>query len=58
VHFSLTGAALRKCRKSSAMSLTAEYRWEARFERAFRQMRSSSLWMLSSICRGGLAQGW
>ena len=35
------------------MSLAVVYRSEARFDRAFRQMRSSSFGMVSSHCRGG-----
>ena len=46
-------APARNCRRSSAMSRTAEYRSVARFERAFRQMRSSSRGIASLICRGG-----
>ena len=40
------------------MSLAVVYRSEARFDRAFKQMRSSSLGMPSSICRGGRASTW
>ena len=35
------------------MSLAVLYRSDARFESAFRQIRSSSLGIVSSICRGG-----
>ena len=35
------------------MSLAMLYRSDARFESAFWQIRSSSLGILSSICRGG-----
>ena len=49
----LTVCSARKCRRSSAMSLAVVYRSEARFDRAFRQMRSSSFGMSSSYCRGG-----
>src|ERR1700733_7390001 len=34
------GCSAKKCRKSSAKSLPVVYRSEARFDRAFRQMRS------------------
>ena len=37
------------------MSLAVVYRSEARFDRAFRQMRSSSFGIVSSHCRGGRA---
>ena len=37
------------------MSLAVVYRSEARFDRALRQMRSSSFGMPSSHCRGGRA---
>ena len=40
----------RKCDKSSAMSLAVLYRSVARLDRAFRQIRSSSLGIVSSIC--------
>ena len=37
------------------MSLAVVYRSDARFDIAFRQIRSSSLGIVSSICRGGRA---
>ena len=40
------------------MSFAVVYRSEARFARAFRQMRSSSLGMASSHWRGGRASLW
>ena len=43
----------RNNRRSSAMSLAVLYRSDARFERAFWQIRSSSLGIVSSVCRGG-----
>ena len=46
---------LEERRRSSAMSLAVVYRSDARFESAFRQMRSSSLGIVSSIWRGGRA---
>ena len=52
------GCSARKCRRSSAMSFAVEYRSEARFDKAFRQMRSSSFGMVSSICRGGRGCRW
>ena len=48
-------AVLRNSRRSSAMSRAVVYRSVARFEIAFRQMRSSSLGIVSSIWRGGRA---
>ena len=48
----------RNKRRSSAMSLAVLYRSDARFDSAFRQMRSSSLGIVSSICRGGRASAW
>ena len=43
----------RKSRRSSAMSAAVVYRSDARFASALRQIRSSSLGIVSSICRGG-----
>ncbi len=43
----------RNKRRSSAMSLAVLYRSDARFESAFWQIRSSSLGIVSSVCRGG-----
>ena len=40
------------------MSLAVLYRSDARFDSAFRQIRSSSLGIVSSICRGGRASAW
>ena len=48
-------AVWRNTRRSSAMSLAVVYRSVARFDIAFRQMRSSSLGIVSSIWRGGRA---
>ncbi len=53
VDFSSANASARKCRKSSPMSFAVVYRSEARFDRALRQMRSSSFGIVSSHCRGG-----
>ena len=43
----------RNKRRSSAMSLAVVNLSVARFDSAFRQIRSSSLGIVSSICRGG-----
>ena len=43
----------RNKRRSSAMSLAVLYRSDARFASAFWQIRSSSLGIVSSVCRGG-----
>ena len=48
----------RNKRRSSAMSRAVVYRSDARLDIAFRQMRSSSLGIVSSICRGGRASAW
>ena len=48
-------AVLRNSRRSSAMSRAVLYRSVARFESALRQIRSSSLGIVSSIWRGGRA---
>ena len=40
------------------MSLAVVYRSDARFDSALRQIRSSSLGIVSSICRGGRASAW
>ena len=40
------------------MSLAVVYRSDARFASALRQIRSSSLGIVSSICRGGRASAW
>ena len=48
-------AVLRNSRKSSAMSRAVVNRSAARFDIAFKQMRSSSLGIVSSIWRGGRA---
>ena len=42
-------AVLRNCCRSSAMSLAVVYRSVARFDNAFKQMRSSSFGIVSSI---------
>ena len=42
-------AVWRNKRRSSAMSLAVVYRSDARFDKAFRQIRSSSLGIVSSI---------
>ena len=46
-------ADFKKWRRSSAMSCEVVYRSDARFESAFKQIRSSSLGIVSSIWRGG-----
>ena len=48
-------AVWRNKRRSSAMSLAVVYRSDARFDSALRQIRSSSLGIVSSIWRGGRA---
>ena len=45
----------RNKRRSSAMSLAVVYRSDARLDSALRQIRSSSLGIVSSIWRGGRA---
>ena len=46
-------AVWRNKRRSSAISLAVLYRSDARFASAFWQIRSSSLGIVSSVCRGG-----
>ena len=51
-------AVWRNKRRSSAMSLAVVYRSDARFDSALRQIRSSSLGIVSSIWRGGRGSAW